>query len=94
VIEDETENITEEEMKNIAESVYFNHVRNKETRIISSKNFNERYKKGNFNKSNIFELFGFYWSDNPKNGEPLITGSYTSLIVQLNDYRFMPKPLT
>jgi hypothetical protein len=52
----------------------------------------ERYKTGNYNKSNIFELFGFCWSANPKNGEPLITGSYKSLIVQLNDYRFNAKP--
>lgn len=93
VIEDETENITEEEMQNIADGVYFDHVRNKEDRRISSMNYNERYKTGNYNKSNIFELFGFCWSDNPKNGEPLITGSYRSLIVQLNDYRFNAKPL-
>jgi hypothetical protein len=92
VIEDETENITEEEMQNIAEGVYFDHLRSKENRRISSMNYNERYKTGNYNKSNIFELFGFCWSDNPKNGEPLITGSYRSLIVQLNDYRFNAKP--
>ena len=92
VIEDETENITEEEMQNIAESVYFDHVRTKESGRVSSMTFNERYKTGNYNKSNIFELFGFCWSDNPKNGEPLITGSYRSLIVQLNDYRFNAKP--
>lgn len=88
VIEDETENITEEEMQNIAEGVYFDHIRSKENTRVSSMNFNERYKTGNYNKSNIFDLFGFCWSDNPKNGEPLITGSYRSLIVQLNDYRF------
>lgn len=92
IIEDETENITEEEMQNIAESVYFDHVRTKESGRVSSMTFNERYKTGNYNKSNIFELFGFCWSDNPKNGEPLITGSYRSLIVQLNDYRFNAKP--
>lgn len=92
VIEDETVNVTEEEMQNIAESIYFDHVRSKETGRISSMSYNERYKTGNFNKSNIFELFGFCWSDNPKNGEPLITGSYRSLIVQLNDYRFNAKP--
>jgi len=92
VIEDETENITEEEIQNIAEGVYFDHVRSKENSRISSMNFNERYKTGNYNKSNIYELFGFCWSDNPKNGEPLITGSYRSLIVQLNDYRFNAKP--
>jgi hypothetical protein len=92
VIEDETEDITDEEMQNIAEGVYFDHFREKETRRTNSMSFNERYKTGNFNKSNIFELFGFCWSDNPKNGEPLITGSYRSLIVQLNDYRFNAKP--
>jgi len=92
VIEDETENITEEEMQNIAESVYFDHVRSKETRRIGNMSYNERYNTGNYNKSNIFELFGFCWSDNPKNGEPLITGSYRSLIVQLNDFRFNTKP--
>jgi len=92
VIEDETENITEEEMQNIAEGVYFDHVRSKENSRITAMNFNERYKTGNYHKSNIFELFGFCWSDNPKNGEPLITGSYRSLIVQLNDYRFNAKP--
>lgn len=92
VIEDETENVTEEEIQNIAESIYFDHIRSKETGRISSMSYNERYKTGNYNKSNIFELFGFCWSDNPKNGEPLITGSYRSLIVQLNDYRFNAKP--
>jgi hypothetical protein len=92
VIDDETKNITEEEIQNIAEGVYFDHLRSKETGRISSMSYNERYKTGNYNKSNIFELFGFCWSDNPKNGEPLITGSYRSLIVQLNDYRFNAKP--
>jgi hypothetical protein len=91
LIEDESENITEEEMQIIAESVYFDHIRNKETKRISSMNYNERYKTGNFDKSNIFELFGFCWSDNPKNGELLITG-YRSLMVQLNDYRFNANP--
>lgn len=92
VIEDETENITEEEMQNIAESVFFDHLRSKEASRIRSMSFNERYKTGNYNKSNIFELFGFCWSENPKNGESLVTGSYKSLIVQLNDYRFNAKP--
>ena len=92
VIEDNTEDITDEEMRNIADGVYFDHFREKETKRVSSLSFNERYKTGNYDKSNIFELFGFCWSENPKNGEPLITGSYRSLIVQLNDYRFNAKP--
>ena len=36
MIEDSTDNITEEEMQNIAESVYFDHIRNKEIRKIRS----------------------------------------------------------
>ena len=92
VIEDETEDITEEEMQNIADGVYFGHFRDKEIKRVSNMSFNERYKTGTFDKSNIFELFGYCWSVNPRNNEPLITGSYKSLIVQLNDYRFNAKP--
>lgn len=92
VVEDDTKNITEEEMQNIADGVYFDHFRDKETKRVSSMSFNERYKAGNYDRSNIFELFGYCWSANPKSGEPLITGSYKSLIVQLNDYRFNAKP--
>jgi len=92
VIEDDTEDITEEEMQTIADGVYFGHSRDKETTRISSMSFNERYKTGNYDKSNIFELFGFCWSANPKNGESLVTGSYKSLIIQLNDYRFNANP--
>ena len=92
VIEDDTEEIAEEEMQNIADGVYFDHLRDKEIKRVSSMSFNERYKTGNYDKSNIFELFGFCWSVNPKNGESLVTGSYKSLIVQLNDYRFNANP--
>jgi hypothetical protein len=92
VIEDDTEEIAEEEMQNIADGVYFDHLRDKEIKRVSSMSFNERYKTGNYDRSNIFELFGFCWSVNPKNGESLVTGSYKSLIVQLNDYRFNANP--
>lgn len=92
VIEDDTEDITDEEMQNIADGVYLTHNRDKETKAINNMSFNERYKTGNYDKSNIFELFGYCWSENPKNGESLVTGSYKSLIVQLNDYRFNVKP--
>jgi hypothetical protein len=92
VFEDDTEDITEEEMQDIADGVYLSHNRDKETKAIKSMSFNERYKSGNYDKSNIFELFGFCWSENYRNGESLVTGSYKSLIVQLNDYRFNAKP--
>lgn len=92
LLEDDTENITEEEMQDIADGVYLSHNIDKETKAIKSMSFNERYKTGNFDESNIFELFGFCWSENPKNGESLVTGSYKSLIIQLNDYRFNAKP--
>ena len=92
VIEDDTEEIAEEEMQNIADGVYFDHLRDKEIKRVSSMSFNERYQTGNYDKSNIFELFGYCWSENSKNGDSLVTGSYKSLIIQLNDYRFNAKP--
>ena len=92
LLEDDTEDITEEEIQDIAAGVEFGESRDKEIKRISSMGFNERYKTGNYDKSNIFELFGYCWSLNPKSEEPLITGSYRSLIVQLNDYRFNAKP--
>jgi hypothetical protein len=92
LLEDETDDITEEEIRDIAAGVEFGDSRDREIKRISSMSFNERYKSGNYNKSNIFELFGYCWSVNPKNNEPLITGSYRSLIFQLNDYRFNANP--
>ena len=92
LLEDDTEDITEEEIQDIAAGVEFGESRDKEIKRISGMGFNERYKTGNYDKSNIFELFGYCWSENPKNGESLVTGSYKSLIVQLNDYRFNAKP--
>ena len=92
VIEDDTVDITEEELQNIADGVHLDHFGEQETKTVNSMSFNERYLSGDYDKSNIFELFGFCWSENPKNGESLVTGSYKSLIVQLNDYRFNAKP--
>jgi hypothetical protein len=92
LLEDETDDITEEEIRDIAAGVEFGDSRDREIKRISSMSFNARYKSGNYNKSNIFELFGYCWSVNPKNNEPLITGSYRSLIFQLNDYRFNANP--
>jgi hypothetical protein len=92
ILEEGTEDITEEDIQDIAAGVEFGESRDKEIKRISSMSFNERYKTGNYDKSNIFELFGYCWSENPKNGESLVTGSYKSLVVQLNDYRFNAKP--
>jgi hypothetical protein len=92
VIEDDTEDISEERMQAIADGVSFGYSRDMETKRVSSMSFNERYQTGNYDKSNIFELFGFCWSENSKNGDSLVTGSYKSLIIQLNDYRYNAKP--
>ena len=92
LLEDDTEDITEEEIRDLAAGVEFGDSRDREIKRISNMSFNERYKTGNYDKNNIFELFGYCWSVNPKNEEALITGSYRSLIFQLNDYRFNAKP--
>jgi hypothetical protein len=42
VIEDDTEDITEEEMQDIADGVYLGHFRDKETKRVSNMSFNER----------------------------------------------------
>jgi hypothetical protein len=92
IASDTTDNITEEEVDDIAASIEFDYHRGKELKRINEMNFIDRYKNGEFNRSNIFEVFGFCWSENPKNGESLIPYSYKPLIVQLNDYRFNAKP--
>ena len=92
LLEDDTVDITDEEIQDIASGVDFGESRDREIKRISSMSFNERYKSGDYDKSNIFELFGYCWSVNPKNEEALITGSYRSLIFQLNDYRFNSNP--
>jgi hypothetical protein len=51
VIEDDTEDITEEEMQTIADEVFFGYFRDTETTRVSSMSSNERYKTGNYNKS-------------------------------------------
>ena len=54
--------------------------------------FHDRYQNGYFNKENIFEVFGFCWTNKSKNKRPYVKGGYKSVIFHLNDFRFNAKP--
>jgi hypothetical protein len=89
---DEREVITEEDVSDIADGILFDHARSMELKRIDSMDFHDRYKNGYFNKENIFEVFGFCWTKNPKNGRPYVKEGYKSVIFHLNDFRFNAKP--
>ena len=92
ISEETGEAVLYEELEDIArniESEYYSHVRKEEVEKMS---VNERYKKGEFDKNNIFECFGFCWSNHPTKDEPLICGGYKGLLLRLHDYRYNECP--
>ena len=91
-ISEKGEVVTEEEMSSIVNSILVSDSIEKEKARIAKMGYDTRYKNGYFNKNNIFEVFGYVWSTNPKNGDAYITDSYRSLILQLNDFRFNKNP--
>lgn len=84
--------ITDEDIGNLATSIQFSKVLSKEQKMIAKMDYNTRYQKGHFDRHNIFDVFGFLWSESPLNGDPYIPKSYRSLILQLNDYRYNALP--
>lgn len=81
-----------EELEDIAKNIEgeFYEVRRKgETEKLD---FNTRYKSGEFDRDNIFECFGFCWSNHPTKNEPLIADSYKGLLLRLYDYRYNANP--
>lgn len=59
---------------------------------IETWNFNLRYEKREFDKTNIFDCFGFCWSNDPKKKQPFIPSSYRALLIRLYDYRYNVNP--
>lgn len=59
---------------------------------LSSLSVNDRYKRGLYDKTNIFSLFGFCHSINDKTGKPFVANSYKSLLLRLADFRFNRNP--
>ncbi len=88
----EREVITEENVSDIADGILFDHARTSRLKRIDSMDFHDRYKDGYFNKENIFEVFGFCWTNKSKNKRPYVKGGYKSVIFHLNDFRFNAKP--
>jgi len=84
--------ITEEDISDIAMAVPLSMQISREQERIAKMDFNTRYQQGHFDRNNIYDVFGFLWSQNPLNGDPYVPKSYKSLILQLNDYRFNELP--
>jgi len=86
------EHLTDDEIEGIASGVGMMHSIRKDDEKRNSMTYDERYQAGNFNKNNIFEVFGFCWSTNNNTGDSHIADSYKSLVLRLNDYRFNMNP--
>jgi hypothetical protein len=76
----------------IVNSLEVEYIEAKRVKELNSLSFEERYKRGLFDKTNIFEVFGFCHSINPNTGKPFVPESYKSLLLRLADYRFNRNP--
>lgn len=72
-----------------ATAKYYNKKRKLE---IDKMPFEERYKKGHYDKNNIFDLFGYCWSLKKKNKQPVLNRVYRSTLIRLYDYRYNANP--
>ena len=79
-------------LEDIAKSIETDYYFDKKQEEIQKMDFNERYKLGYYDKENIYECFGFCWSNDPKSNDSLVPDSYKSLIVRLHDYRYNENP--
>lgn len=84
--------VTDEDMGDLASGIQLTNVIHREQERILKMDYNTRYKNGHFDRNNIFDVFGYLWSENPLNGDPYVAKSYRSLILQLNDYRYNALP--
>jgi hypothetical protein len=91
-IQEEQGFVTDEDIGEIAAGLQLSKAIEKEQKRIKKLDYNTRYKNGHFDRHNIFDVFGYLWSENPLNGDPYVPKSYQSLILVLNDYRFNGSP--
>jgi hypothetical protein len=77
-----------DELEDIAVNIESDYYHQKREKELESTDFVERYKNGDYDKNNIFDCFGFCWSNDLKKNEPLIIDSYKSLLLRLYDYRY------
>ena len=81
-----------EELEDIAKNIESEYYEQKSKDEINKLDFKIRYKLGHFDRNNIFECFGFCWSQHPTKNELLISDTYKGLILRLHDYRFNANP--
>ena len=78
--------LSDEDIDGIKNAVLLDIQLKKEKEYVKTLSLDERYSKRKFNHDNIIETFGFCWSKNPKNDDPLVPESYKALIFHLADY--------
>lgn len=76
----------------IINSLDVEYAQNKRTAELNSLPINERYKNGLYDKSNIFEVFGYCLSNESNKNRPIAQGTYPSLLMRLADYRYNRSP--
>ncbi len=89
---DTNEPVLAEDLEDIATSLTAKHYEKKHQQEIERMHFEERYKKGYYDKNNIFDLFGYCWSIKKQNKDFLLNDVYRSLLLRLHDYRYNAIP--
>ncbi len=84
--------VTDEDMGDLASRIQLTNAIHRERERVLKMDYNTRYKNGHFDRNNIFDVFGYLWSENPLNGDPHVAKSYRSLVLQLNDYKLNALP--
>lgn len=80
------------EMEDIINGIEVEHIEKQRVAELNELTINERYKRGLYDKSNIFEVFGFCLSNESNKNRPIAIGTYPSLLVRLADYRYNRNP--
>jgi len=80
------------DIENIIIGIQSEYDRKKQDEEIDKMGLDERYKKGYFDKSNIFDVFGYCWSTNKNTNKPFVSNTYKSLILKLADFRVNGQP--
>ncbi|RLD53087.1 MAG: hypothetical protein DRI97_13860 [Bacteroidetes bacterium] len=80
------------DIENIIIGIQSEYDKKKQDEAIEKMGLDERYKKGYFDKSNIFDVFGYCWSTNKNTNKPFVSNTYKSMILKLADFRVNGQP--
>jgi len=80
------------EMEDVIDSLQVEYIENKRAEELNNLTIDERYKRGLYNHTNIFEIFGFCLANESNKNRTIATGAYKSLLLRLADYRYNRNP--